>query len=226
MRIKGYRTKLTKGMLERSRIPRRFWGVNYSEVPASAQASLGKYIRSVDDMLDDGEGLLLWGPNGHGKTSIAVLVASEVMRRGGTAYFVTAESLRIAALEKTYFDDETTIMERAQEVELLIIDDLGKEHRGGSEWAERLLENVLRVRLANKRATIITTNLGLVGYDIGDEQKCDASDKQKQKRVPGLNTVYSTSMLEVLREALWPFEVKGENKRIGAAIKLHDRLAV
>lgn len=212
MRIQGYRTRLTKGILERTRIPRRFWNTKYEQVPQSVHGYLGKYLRAVDEMLDAGEGLLLWGPNGVGKTSIATLIGFEVARRGGTTYFATAESLRLASIERTMFDDETTVMERAQEVELLIIDDLGKEHRSESAYAERLIENLLRVRLAQKRATIITTNLPLVG---------DAS-----KRIAGLNTVYSTSMLEVLRECVLPLDVEGVNQRIEAQAHLQERLAV
>jgi len=212
MRIQGYRTRLTTGILERTRIPRRFWETKYDNVPESVHGYLGNYLRALDEMVDGGEGLLLWGPNGVGKTSVAALVAFELSRRGGTAYFVTAESLRIASIEKTWFDDETTVMERAQEVELLIIDDLGKEHRSESAYAERLIENLLRVRLANKRSTIITTNLPLVG--------------NREKRVAGLNTVYSTSMLEVLREATLPLEVTGKNQRLTAAAHLQERLAV
>jgi len=212
MRIQGYRTKLTAGMLERTRIPRRFWSVKYDSVPNSARRYLGNYLRSVEEMLDGGEGFLLWGPNGVGKTSIATLIGFEVARRGGTAYFVTAESLRISSIERTPFDADTSVMERAQEVELLIIDDLGKEHRSESAYAERLMENLLRVRLAQKRATIITTNLPLVGI--------------RERRIAGLNTVYSVSMLEVLRECVLPLEVTGENQRHGAADQLQERLAV
>ena len=211
MRVQGYRKRLTRGIIERTRVPQRFWHVTYDEVPESVRHHLGNYLRSIDEMLDDGEGLLLWGPNGVGKTSVAALIAFEVSRRGGTAYFVTAESLRLASIDRTAFDDETTVMERALDVELLIIDDLGKEHRGGTEYAEHLIENILRVRLANRMATVITTNLPISG--------------DRQGRIAGLNTVYSISTLEVLREALLPLEVFGENKRVALADHLQERLA-
>jgi len=199
-------------MLERTRIPRRFWETKYDNVPQSVRGYLGNYLRAVDEMLDGGEGLLLWGPNGVGKTSVAALIGFEVARRGGTAYFVTSESIRISSIERTAFDADTNVIERAQEVELLIIDDLGKEHRSESAYAERLMENLLRVRLAQKRATIITTNLPLMG--------------NREKRIAGLNTVYSVSMLEVLRECVLPLEVTGENQRHSAAAQLQERLAV
>lgn len=211
MRIKGYRTKLTRAHLERMTLPRRFWNVSYDEVPDSLKGTLGNFIRDLDEMLDGGEGLLFWGPNGVGKTSAAVLVALEVCRRGGTVLFTTSESIRVSSIEATAFDYDQTLLDRAREVELLVIDDLGKEHRGESEYAERLIENLFRMRSAARRSTIVTTNLPLQGNTV--------------KRIAGLLTVYSQSLMEVIRETLYPVEATGINKRVQAAGLLDERLS-
>lgn len=211
MRIKGYRTKLSRAHLERMALPRRFWNVSYDDVPDSLKGTLGNFLRDIDEMLDGGEGLLLWGPNGVGKTSAAVLIALEVCRRGGTVFFTTSESIRVSSIEATAFDYDQTLMDRARDVEFLVIDDLGKEHRGESGYAERLIENLVRVRSAARRSTIVTTNLPIRGDSV--------------KRVAGLTTVYSRSLMEVIRETMYPVEVTGINKRVRAAGILDERLS-
>jgi DNA replication protein DnaC len=151
-------------------------------------------------MLEYGEGLHLHGANGTGKTSIAVLVSMEALRLGATVLFTTAEELRRGSIEEVWFDDSQLIIDRAREVDLLVIDDLGKEHRGDSGYAERLLEDILRQRSARRLLTVITTNV-----PIGTS-----------KDGTGLFGLYSRSMLDVSRESLRSVPVSGQNKRRSA----------
>lgn len=216
MRVPGYRTKLRSVHLERARLPRRFWNVGFDGVPESARGHLSNYLRNIDDMLDNGSGLLLWGNNGVGKTSVATLILMEACRRGATALFATAESLRQSSIDGTLFDEDQSLADRAREVELLVIDDLGKEHRGATEYAEGFLENLLRERSASMLSTIVTTNLPVREGEKGPDGR----------GLPGLPTIYPHSMLEVLRETLYPVSVEGENKRLRGADQLEERLAV
>lgn len=199
MRIVGLRIKLTKAHMDLMRIPRRFWESSFDAIPdCEGKDVLRSYLRNIEDMLDRGEGLLLWGPNGHGKTSAAVIVMMEARRRGASALFVQAETLRQAALEGTMFSDEKTLMDRAREVDFLVLDDLGKEHSGESGYTERLFENLIRGRSANKRVTLVTTNLPVNPPSAGGAS---------------LKTKYIASMLEVMREAMYPVLLRTHNWR-------------
>jgi DNA replication protein DnaC len=151
-------------------------------------------------MLDYGQGLHLHGPNGTGKTSIAVLAAMEALRLGASVLFVTAEQLRRASIEDIWFDESQLLLDRAREVDLLVVDDLGKEHRGDSGYAERLLEDVLRQRSSRRLTTIFTTNV-----PVGSAEKKS-----------GLFGIYSQSMLDVSRESMRPLQVSGANVRRSA----------
>jgi DNA replication protein DnaC len=189
------------------RIPRRFWvasfdGIQDDGVRGATQA----YIKDLDGFLDRGEGILFWGPNGTGKTCAAVVIAKEARRLGASVLFITAESLRQASLDKEKFDGDLLVTDRAMQVDLLVLDELGKEHsdkRSGSGWSERLIENLLRVRASNCKSTVITTNA-----NRGD-----------------MEGRYSTSMMEVLKETCFPVQMEGESLRDQASTLLRTRLA-
>jgi len=212
MRIVGLRIKLTKAHMELMRIPCRFWESDFEEIPeCEGRDVLRSYLRNIEDMMDRGEGLLLWGPNGHGKTSAAIIVAMEARRRGASVLFVQAETLRASVLDKTMFSDEKSIMKRAKEVDFLVFDDLGKEHTGETGFAERIFENLIRERSAHRRVTLVTTNLPM-------------RPPESNPRGVSLKTKYIGKMLEVMREAMYPVLLRAHNWRDLAQQDMEARL--
>jgi KaiC/GvpD/RAD55 family RecA-like ATPase len=207
------RRRLTEEDLERMRIPRRFWGVSLegcSSAVDGTKPSIRKtvelYLGQLDEMLSRGVGLLLWSDNGSGKTSAAVLVAKEARRRGATVLFVTSEGLRSAVLNKTRFDVEQTMWDRALDVDLLILDDVGKEHRDQQGFGERLLEDLIRQRSANQRTTFMTTNMSPLQMKEGE-------------------FAYKPSMLKVMQESVVPVGVAAVvNRREEVARELKVRM--
>lgn len=184
------------------RIPRRFWSVTFDQITPELREAIRSYCKKLDQMLDEGNGFLLWGPNGHGKTSAAAFVAKEVRRTGASVLMVTARSLTESVVEKTEVDAGELLIERAREVDFLLLDDLGKEI--AKDWAEGVLENLLRERCAAKRTTFITTNMLL--------------DKMRQR--------YNVSLLEVLKESVVPLHVEGVNRRDQAQEDLRQAVGV
>ena len=189
--------------MELMRIPRRFWGTSVERLPESVKEKVFSYCRTMDDMLDEGVGYLFWGPNGVGKTSAAIFIAMEARRRGAPVLFVTAESLREAALENAPFKDDVLLIDRARSVDVLVIDDLGKEHSGSTGWAERLFENLFRERSASRKTTFVTTNASL----------------------SKLSERYKPSMLEVMKETCYPVQVLGPSQRDDSVDEIRTRLA-
>lgn len=201
MRIPGFRVELTVEHLQGMRIPDGFHGSHFGMIEQPNLADVCReYLKNLDVMLDDGAGFLFWGKNGTGKTTAAVVIAKEVRRRGGSVFFTTVESLRQCALDKAKFDDDILVTERAESVDMLLLDDLGKEH--DTEWSQRMLENLMRVRVSHRRSTIITTNT------LTDE----------------LVKVYRISFMEILKEACVPVHVEGESHRDGIGKALAARL--
>jgi DNA replication protein DnaC len=62
-------------------------------------------------------------------------------------------------MEQVYGD-----MKGPDNISLLVLDDLGKEHRTASGWAENTIDAVLRSRYNAGLPTIVTTNVPLKNW--------------------------------------------------------------
>lgn len=187
----GYRRELTEDDLLRARIPRRYWEARLSDAQDTVQAIARRYIANFVTMHERGVGLLLWGANGVGKTSIAVVLGKEYRRRGHSLLFLEAAEIKGAVINSEMFDEEQTLWERAKSVDVLMIDDLGKGVQDSTGFGARVLDELIRHRNANKRVTFITTNMTLKLLE--DELKA--------------------STMHSLKECIFPVKVSGEDLR-------------
>lgn len=107
----------------------------------------------------DKKGLILVGNNGVGKTHIACSIANKLIENGIPVIYGTLINL-LAELRNSYDTDnnisEIEIIKLYENVELLIIDDLGKEKP--SEWGLEKLFTIINSRYENNLPVIITTN--------------------------------------------------------------------
>lgn len=209
------RRKLNRADLVRMRLPKRYWNVNYDGVSdfsdgkeaRSPRDTLRNYIRQMDDMKEDGMGVLLWGPNGTGKTSMAAIVAKEYRRRFCTVLFLEAAALKSLVKSKDLFDEDETYWQRAKEVDVLVLDDLCKGVQDTKGFGEQVLDELLRARNANQLVTIITTN---------------ASPKGKEE---SLSVYLKPSTISLLKEHVSPVHVRGVDKRDVLEQKAAHRMA-
>lgn len=144
-------------------IPKRFRGVSWDRKPIvdidpAMKAYLRTYTSEISKHVGAGAGLWLAGPNGTGKSSIAMLVAKTAAAAGhSTAVYATPKLLGDI---RSTFDAEgmnyRDLFERVAGVDLLVLDDLGSEKR--TEWVLEQLYAIVNERWAEMRATVITTN--------------------------------------------------------------------
>lgn len=155
--------KLTRLHLQACELPRKYWDASFDLVPPEAKYLLviQRFIEKLDEMIANGAGLLLWGPNRSGKTALAAIVLKEVVRRGFDGHFVRAADLIDATFQRRMVDAETSVVDVVRKSDLLVIDDLGKEIASRSGAIEAVLDNTLRARDAENRSTVITTNLSV-----------------------------------------------------------------
>ena len=105
------------------------------------------------------KGLILVGNNGVGKTHLACSIANKLIENGTPVIYGTLINL-LAELRNSYDTDnnisEMEIIKLYENVDLLIIDDLGKEKP--SEWGLEKLFTIINSRYENNLPVIITTN--------------------------------------------------------------------
>jgi DNA replication protein DnaC len=74
--------------LERMMIPKRYWDASFDKIDSDVQSIAQRYLMKLDEMVERGIGLMLWGENGRGKTCLAVVLGKELRRCGKTVLFM------------------------------------------------------------------------------------------------------------------------------------------
>jgi DNA replication protein DnaC len=198
-----YWRRLTDSDLVRMRVPRRYWTVACDGIPdgktvghgVSTQQAARNYMRQIDEMRRQGRGLLLWGGNGTGKTCMAIVIAKEFRRRGYPVLFMAAADIKRMVVEREMFDEDQTFWDRALNVDVLVIDDLGKGSQDSTGFGARMFDELIRHRNASKLVTIITTNMNQ--KDLAEELK--------------------VSTMSSLKEHVFPIHVSGIDRRDAVA---------
>jgi DNA replication protein DnaC len=148
-----------------------------------------------------GVGLLLTGPNGTGKTTMASIAAQYLSDLGWSTKFIRAQdyySLGIQAM-RTKDDDEQERLQSAFDCyaagwdgwRVMVLDDLGVEYSTASGWSENVIINLIRSRFSDGAPTLVTTNL--------DED--------------GITKRYGPVLGDYIREAFWIVTVAGRSHR-------------
>lgn len=121
------------------------------------------YAKNFESYKEKGEGLFITGGYGVGKTHLAAAIANYLISNEiATVIFGNVTTL-LGRIRHTYSDgsqyEEEQVMKELYDVDLLIIDDLGKEKP--TEWVEEKLYTVINERYENYRPIVVTSNLKL-----------------------------------------------------------------
>lgn len=149
----------------RGRIPDRYRNVDFAtppvtDMPRSVVRVVERYVDELDARLAEGRGLWFEGPQGTGKTTLAMLVSKRALAAGRSVAVYSVPRL-LAELRDTFDDDATMsatqLIDRLTDVELLHLDDLGAERT--SAWVLEQLYSLINARYEAQRAILVTTNL-------------------------------------------------------------------
>ena len=144
-----------------------FAAIEARGIPAELQqpvAVVREYAEKLPAHLAAGEGLVLRGPVGTLKTTLAVAVLQYCLQLGERAMFLTMPSLidSIFSAKAVSSEDWLRFESRLRQVPLLVLDDLGAEW--GSGYVTSKIDAIFAERYNRKKSTIVTTNLA--GQDL------------------------------------------------------------
>lgn len=120
-----------------------------------------EYANNLTGNIDKGRGLLLRGPVGTMKTSMAVAVLMKHLQSGKRGRFITMASLldTIFSLKALSVYDWAKFENDLRTIPILLIDDLGSEHTEG--WVKTKVDAIISERYNNCLPVLITTNLSM-----------------------------------------------------------------
>ncbi len=188
------RLPLTESDLAFMRLPKGFWHASIASSTLSCKPRLERYVGKLGEVREQGYGLILWGNNGRGKSAAAAAILKEAVRQGHGGLWCTAQQVCDWTIQREMYTPFQSCINRLCEVDFAVIDDLGKEHRDDKGWSIRVMERLIRDRSANKRCTIVTTNLTRLA-----------------EQIPSL---YKPSMFEVMKERMVPLKCGGPDRRV------------
>lgn len=140
---------------------------NFEEHYVSAKrASAGIF---PNDRRNIGRGLIFAGPNGTRKSTLANAILTEVQYKSPShlVFYIRFSDWK-KALTDTFSKEDTEEKLRGRKIlklvelsPLVVLDDIGQEHRTSSGFTESSLHELLRVRYEAARPTIVTTNVSM-----------------------------------------------------------------
>jgi DNA replication protein DnaC len=149
----------------RAVIPELYRGSSWDRYPVpqinqTAVYSVRRYAAKIDERLDNGQGIWMFGGHGTGKTTLAMLASKAALKAGRSVAIYSLPRL-LSEIRRT-FDDGSPItqiqlIDQLTAVDLLHIDDVGAEST--SAWVLEQLYAIVNARYEAKKAIIVTTNL-------------------------------------------------------------------
>ena len=115
--------RLTEAHLQRMNIGKRYWGSNLEDISSDSAHGrvVKKYLRQLDTMMTQGIGMYLWGDNSRGKTYTACAALKAIHQSGWSVYCVMADQLRSIYIDRSMFDPEMSVVQRVEQVEVLLM---------------------------------------------------------------------------------------------------------
>jgi len=145
-------------------LPLELWCSSKALLTASVLVPITKFSEKILEVKEKNVGLFLHGDVGSGKTGAACVVLKEARAWGFTAYAISVTELRDAVRTYAAFDSESTIMDRARNVDFLLLDDLREEDATEKIFGINDIRNLIVSRHDRGLPTIITSLLGPMAW--------------------------------------------------------------
>jgi len=149
-------------------IPKRYYDMDFEwlrkhgsfpKENSEAYAVVKQYVDNLEVNLKSGKGLILRGPAGTGKTSIAVRILKQAMALGKGCLMISMPNLLDNMLTLSKGDNVAYLSyeQKLRNIPLLLLDDFGAEY-SKSDWVASKVESVIIDRYNRMKPIILTTN--------------------------------------------------------------------
>jgi DNA replication protein DnaC len=152
--------KLTGNDYRLMLLPEEYKGSELTDLVNDAfRQSISNYVKAMRTMYEDHVGLLIWGPPSSGKSEAAAILAKEARRRFKSAMFVPIWDLRESVLNRVMFVSGKSPMQRAKEVDFLVLDGLDTEDGDAKFFNLAEIARLIGVRKQQGKLTVVTSRL-------------------------------------------------------------------
>lgn len=172
---------------------------------SSVKRHLGLAAEWLAQPTDARPDLVLFGPNGTGKTGLAVGLVQGMVRRGDRPVFADARLLMLRWREtfKDGGESESSMLASLVMAPLLVVDEATST--GSSDWVERSLTLLVDQRQRHKRPTVLTLNLPATDGD--------GRALMPMEYPPMLGAALGPALYDRLRERAQFWHVDGASRR-------------
>lgn len=155
------RRELTPADFSDANIGMDFFDCKISSIPDHApyKPRIVRYVSKIKTHEHKGNGLILHGDFGTGKTGTAVAVAAEAMRRSGRAWFLSSWDIEETFRNSIGYRERHQLC--AKKMQFLILDDIGVTSRKNKDSVDSVIALLIRSRSNARLPTLITTNLSI-----------------------------------------------------------------
>lgn len=178
-------------------------GMDQSIVKAKQSAQY--FVDRFQSALEKGRGLYIQGKPGVGKTHLAAGIARAVLEKHRCPVMILTMVDLLSRLRATFNDktgeDEAYLMRMLSMVDLLIIDDLGKENP--TNWTLERIYQIIDNRYQTGKIMLITTNYS------------DAVLIRRLSRDGELDTTTAEAIVSRLHEMCASIAMTGKDHRLG-----------
>lgn len=157
--VRKEKQKRHTALLLDSGLGKRYWSCtfeNYEVTPGNREAyEAAKTFAACFPNVN--EGLLIYGPVGVGKTHLAAAIVNELLQKFYSVLFGDVVDIFLWLKERrTELTEQEKVRLVTEEIDLLVIDDLGKEKV--TEYTGMMLYSIINKLYKENKPVVVTTN--------------------------------------------------------------------